>query len=138
MSYNYATVFYGIFNFASGSISYCNASMPSPVLCRKGGISLLEPTGPFVGIFPESKYEGRTLDIRKGDMLLFYSDGIYECQKPDEEIFGHERFLNLLQKYPDMRIDEMIESIYREVEFFSSQASFCDDVMLLGISIKRT
>lgn len=136
MSYNYATVFYGIFNFATGIISYCNASMPSPVLCRQGEISLLEPSGPFVGIFPESKYEGRIIDMQKGDMLLFYSDGIFECQKPDEEIFGHERFINLLRRYTDTRIDEVIESVYREVEVFSSQAGFCDDVMLLGISIK--
>ncbi len=137
MSYNYATVFYGIFDFASGLLSYCNASMPSPVLYREEGISLLAPTGPFVGIFSDSKYEYRILDLRKGDRVLFYSDGIYECQNTGDEIFGHERFLNLLYKYKDTSIETLIESVYREIANYSSPAGFYDDVMLLGVSIKE-
>lgn len=137
MSYNYATVFYGIFNFATRSVSYCNASMPAPVRYRQGETTLLEPTGPFVGIFPESKYESKTLDMEKGDMMLFYSDGIYECQKQDEEIFGHERFLNLLRDHKNLGMKEVIETAYREAELFSSPEGFCDDVMMLGILIKE-
>jgi serine phosphatase RsbU (regulator of sigma subunit) len=133
MSYNYATLFYGIFDSASGVLDYCNAGMPSPVRLRDGEMRLLEPNGPFIGIFADSKYGLDSIDFRSGDGFLFYTDGIFECVDAADELYGHDRLLDLVGELGGIDMGAAVASIYGRVEEYCGTRGFLDDVMLLGI-----
>lgn len=133
MSYNYATVFYGVFDIGSGELAYCNAGMPSPVRIRDGATSLLEPNGPFVGIFRESTYGLGRIDFRRGDGFLFYSDGIFECVDGNDVLFGHAKLLDMVRGLAGNRLDALVSAMYGRVEEYCGSGGFLDDVSLLGV-----
>jgi sigma-B regulation protein RsbU (phosphoserine phosphatase) len=76
-----------------GLITYTNAGHLQPVLFRDGAATLLEVNGTVVGAFPFSKYEESKLELRSGDLLVCYTDGITEPENEYGEMFGEERLI---------------------------------------------
>jgi sigma-B regulation protein RsbU (phosphoserine phosphatase) len=134
MSYNYATVFYGLFDLDAGKLTYCNAGIPAPAVLKKNGeVHLLEPNGPFVGIFNTSEYVSESILIGKGDKIIFYTDGAFECVNCNEEIYGRTGFLKIIESRRGEDIGGIVNSAYRTVEEFCGPGGFSDDVMILGM-----
>ncbi len=137
MSYNYVTVFYGVFDMHDGTLTYCNAGMPAPALMRSGGdIMLLESNSPFVGIFESSLYVEDTIALERGDRLLFYTDGLFECVDKDDRILGQTLILELLQRFSGGKISDISESIYAEIMKRSGGKKFDDDITMVGMQYK--
>src|SRR6185369_13803807 len=80
----------------SGEISYVNAGHESPlVLARSGELSrTLAPTGPAVGLVPESPFAAGSTVLAPGETLLAYTDGVTDA-KGEGGFFGRERLLAL-------------------------------------------
>ena len=134
MSYNYATVFYGLFDLGTGKLTYCNAGIPAPAVLRKNGeIHLLEPNGPFVGIFNTSEYVSESIDVERGDKIIFYTDGAFECVNFDEVLYGQSGFLKIIESLRGENIAGIVNGAYRTVEEFCGPGGFSDDVMILGM-----
>ncbi len=134
MSYNYATVFYGAFDLERNKLIYCNAGIPSPIIIRDGGdVDLLEPNGPFVGIFDTSVYEEVEVDIKPGDKIIFYTDGSYECTNSEEELLGQKNFLEFLWRIKAKGMHAIVTDLFSEVELFCANERYVDDITILGM-----
>jgi sigma-B regulation protein RsbU (phosphoserine phosphatase) len=137
MSYNYVTIFYGLFDLAADTLTYCNAGIPSPAIMRAdGGYVFLDPNSPFVGIFENSVYKNERMSISGGDRLVFYTDGVFELTGSNDRIMGQGVFLELLKKYVEKNIHELIETIFERVMEFSGSQRPGDDITLIGMSYK--
>ncbi len=137
MSYNYVTLFYGLFDLEKEVISYCNAGIPSPAIIRNGtDLMLLEPTGPFVGIFESSEFHDAEVPIVQGDKLVFYTDGIFECTDKEDKIMGQKILIKLLQKFRRQEMHDIVESLFSEVVKFCGDSKYDDDITLLGMNYK--
>ncbi|HSV96734.1 MAG TPA: SpoIIE family protein phosphatase [Spirochaetota bacterium] len=138
MSYNYVTIFYGLFDLAADTLTYCNAGIPSPAVMRAdGSYAFLDPNSPFVGIFENSVYKNERISISGGDRLVFYTDGVFELTGPSDRIMGQGVFLELLKKYMDKNIHELIETIFERVMEFSGSQRPGDDITLIGMNYKN-
>ena len=84
----FVTFFYGVLDGDTRTLQYCNAGNPYPVLVSRGQTRLLEKGGAVLGVFPSWTYEDLTIELRPGDRLLLYTDGITEASGPDEQEFG--------------------------------------------------
>jgi phosphoserine phosphatase RsbU/P len=127
----YATFFFAIYDQATGLITYTNAGHLQPVLIRDGEPIRLEVSGTVVGAFPFSKYEESKLELRSGDLLVCYTDGISEPENEYGEMFGEERLIELVAKNAAWDDAAIIESVMEAVRQWTGVPELSDDMTLL-------
>ncbi len=127
----YATFFFAIYDAATGLLTYTNAGHLQPVLFRSGVATPLDVNGTVVGAFPFSKYEESKLELRSGDLLLCYTDGITEPENEYGEMFGEERLIELVAKNADRDEAQIIESVMERVREWTGVPELSDDMTVL-------
>ncbi|MEE9561964.1 MAG: SpoIIE family protein phosphatase [Thermoanaerobaculia bacterium] len=120
-----------------GEVSYVNAGHNPALLLRAGGeVEELEAGGFPLGLFAESSYTGGSLTMAPGDLLCIYSDGITECESPDESEFGAERLVDLLESVGNRPLPEVVQAVDDAVTTFAAGQSQGDDQTL--VLLRRT
>ncbi|MFQ5506995.1 MAG: PP2C family protein-serine/threonine phosphatase [Planctomycetota bacterium] len=91
----------------------------------------LEPSGPPLGFFPESKYDCEEIETRPGDVLFLYTDGLVEARKAGSDLmFGEERLMSLIRAHAAQSASEMLEASVAAVEEFSRREQAEDDISI--------
>jgi sigma-B regulation protein RsbU (phosphoserine phosphatase) len=91
----YATLFWAEYNAQTAVLTYVNAGHPSAIMIRSsGGIERLDADGFPIGMFPNARYTARELQMKPGDRLVIFSDGLTDAQNTAEEEFGDERLID--------------------------------------------
>ena len=127
----YATFFFAIYDRETGVITYTNAGHLQPLLIRDGAPIRLDVNGTIVGAFPFSKYEESKLELRSGDLLVCYTDGISEPENEYGEMFGEERLVELVAKNAARDDAGIIESVMEAVRQWTGAPELSDDMTLL-------
>jgi len=127
----YATFFFAIYDQATGFLTYTNGGHLQPVLFRDGTATLLDVSGLMVGAFPFAKYEESKLELRSGDLLVCYTDGITEPENEYGEMFGEERLIELVSKNADRDEAQIIESVMESVRQWTGVPELSDDMTVL-------
>ncbi len=131
-TYMFATLFFGVLNPANGNLSYINAGHEPPLILNQQGIkTMLEPTGPAVGLSAESTFHIGQTTLEQGDMLFAYTDGITEA-RAGRELFGEERLFGLLQDLPASSAD-LMQRIQEHITAYMNHATPTDDITMLTI-----
>ncbi len=129
----YSTFCFGVYDDLSGVFSYTNAGHLPPILIRDGVPSTLDVNGMVVGAFPFAKYEESSLQLRAGDLLLCYTDGITEPENAYGEMFGEERLIDLVAKNSGGDDAKLIDVVIEAVEeWYGSSEQFDDMTILLA------
>jgi serine phosphatase RsbU (regulator of sigma subunit) len=95
----FVTCFMGILDLSSGRLCFANAGHDLPLLTRGREVSELRATGMPLGLLPDMTYEEREVNVRKGDRVVFYSDGLAEAHNPQKEMFGFPRLRSIMAEY---------------------------------------
>jgi Serine phosphatase RsbU, regulator of sigma subunit len=134
----FVTVFCGILNFKSGELLYSNAGHNPPLLVRTGqDPEWLElPEGFFLGVFEESQYYTKKVELRSGDLLLVYTDGVTEALNENKELYSDRRLLETTRTYPDNSPEELVNNVVNAVKSFSKDVSQTDDIAVLALRFK--
>jgi phosphoserine phosphatase RsbU/P len=127
----YATFYFAIYDDLTHALSYTNAGHLAPILLRAGGITTLDSTGTVVGAFPVARYGEKTIELRQGDMLVAYTDGIVEPENAYGEMFGDERLKDLLVKYAKVDSSEIIARTMEAVNQWTGAGELQDDMTML-------
>jgi sigma-B regulation protein RsbU (phosphoserine phosphatase) len=127
----YATFFFGAYDERSRVLTYTNAGHLQPLLLQRGEVKLLEVTGTVVGAFPSIRYEEQTVDIRSGDLLIAYTDGITEPENAYGEEFGADRLAETALLYQDCEPKEIVAKIMEAVRQWSTAPELPDDMTVL-------
>lgn len=98
----------------TSELAYINAGHnPGVVLGTDGSLRHLDSSGLPLGLMPSGSYDAETLQLDAGDLVCLYSDGITECEAPDEEQYGLDRLVDLLREHRDDPLDEILAAIDR-------------------------
>jgi sigma-B regulation protein RsbU (phosphoserine phosphatase) len=128
----YATFYLGLYDESTQALTYTNAGHLPPFLMRSGNFEKLEPNGTVVGAFPSAKYGEQTVRLEPGDILVAYTDGIVEPENTYGEMFGEERFQDVLTKYAQADSAEMMARVMEAVvQWTGSSSELQDDMTLL-------
>jgi len=127
----FATLYFGIYDEQTGVLTYTNAGHPPPILIRDGEALRLETTGMVVGAFPFAEYGESRIDLRSGDLLVCFTDGITEPENEYGEMFGEEGLIDLLVKNAWRKPADIIASIIAAVRQWSKSPESQDDMTLL-------
>jgi sigma-B regulation protein RsbU (phosphoserine phosphatase) len=127
----FATFFFGLYNDGTRELTYTNAGHLPPILMRDGKAEQLEVTGTVVGAFPSAHYEERTVQLRQGDLLVAFTDGIVEPENEYGVPFGEEKLIELLLRYTQRESKEIIARVMETVEQWMGSAELPDDMTML-------
>ena len=97
----FLTMFYALYNPLQKALFYASAGHNPPLIRRgeSGEVELLKSKGFFVGGRPEQSYKMQTIKLGRGDIVLFYSDGMVEAKNIQGEQFGLQRAAESLKDY---------------------------------------
>ncbi|MBQ7274752.1 MAG: SpoIIE family protein phosphatase [Clostridiales bacterium] len=130
----FVTVWIGILEISTGKLLAANAGHEYPVLRRAGGKFEVfkDKHSLAVGAMDTTVYHEYELDLKKGDKLFIYTDGVPEATDADDNMFGSERMLNALNADPDADPETLLKSVKQAVSDFVKDAEQFDDLTMLG------
>ena len=129
----YATLFFGIYDERAGRLRYVNCGhLPPVLLAPDGAIERLQPTAPVIGLFEEWTCETREIDLKRGDTLVMFTDGVVEAFDAAGEEFGEERVLDLLRRQAALPAGMLVDAIARAVQRHSGSAQFDDFTLVVA------
>lgn len=134
---------YLVVDFSKKTISYSNAGHPAAILISNetGEISFLKGNYSLIGVFNPSfpcPVKRRGIDhvpYGSGDILLLYTDGVYEILNEAGEVFGYERFIEIVKKYATEDINAIDQGIAATIENFRGCRELNDDFCLIAIKL---
>lgn len=130
----FATLFYGILDPGSHTLSYTNAGHDIPYLYQRGGATRRLNTGGVVlSILEEFPYQEETVRLGAGDLLVVYSDGVTEAINPDYEQFGEQRLNGVIGDLREKSAAEIIEGIIQAVRTHAGRAPQRDDITVMAL-----
>src|SRR5262249_318608 len=118
----------------SGQLEYTSAGHPPALLLRRNGqLELLSAGGPVVGGVAGAVFEGGTVKLRGGDLLLACSDGILESFNEAEQEFGNMRLQTELRRAQGGSAEAVLFSVLGAVQDFASPRPLTDDMTLVVV-----
>lgn len=134
----FVTAWQGVLDITTGHVEFANAGHNPPVLYRKGeGWTYLKSRAGFVLAGMDGvQYKKQELELKPGDKIYLYTDGVVEAQNIAEELYGEDRLLNYLNAHPDDGPEEVLRGVRKDVDAFVGEADQFDDMTMLMIEFK--
>ena len=128
----YATLLYGQLD-KDGHLAFCNAGHNPPLVYGSGGLQRIESGGMPVGLFEMAPYSVDSLELKPGDTMVIYSDGVTEAQNLAGEEFGEGRLVQVMQENHLGSAENVLDKIIAAVKHFAHGAEQYDDVTALVV-----
>jgi sigma-B regulation protein RsbU (phosphoserine phosphatase) len=131
----FITFFYCVIDTVARKLLYTNAGHHVPMLVRRDGeIVRLTEGGPVLGLIPDYVYEVDEVELKPGDRLVLFTDGLTEARDIDDEEFGEERLMAILRSSRELSAGSIQGRIVKAVDVFS-QGEMGDDTTLIVLAI---
>jgi sigma-B regulation protein RsbU (phosphoserine phosphatase) len=134
-AHQFMSLCYGVFDAVGRTFTYTNAGHPAPILFREGEVQTLESHGLILGVVPEAGYQQSVVELRSGDVLVLYSDGISEARSSDQELFKAEGLVACVLGGPRESAGTVLDSIWSRVDEFIIGGEAGDDRTVLVLRV---
>jgi sigma-B regulation protein RsbU (phosphoserine phosphatase) len=125
----FTTAFLGEYDPASRALTYINAGHNAPILRRSSGaIERLSNGGLPLGMWADKTYESGNLTLQPGDWLVIFTDGVVEAVNQQDEEYGEERLLSVLQAGASATPDQLLRRVMSDLDTFVGATSQHDDI----------
>ncbi|HET6326503.1 MAG TPA: SpoIIE family protein phosphatase [Planctomycetaceae bacterium] len=138
----YFTIFYAVLNRRERICRYVSTGHPAPIhLTADGDLRVLESSGLPIGIFQPGEagyqpFEERILELKPGDRLCVYSDGIVELRNPAQEEFGMDGLSQALRASRQKSLDQCVEDVFAATTEWGNGAPLSDDLSMLALDVR--
>ncbi len=126
----FITMFVGILDLTSGHLDYCNAGHEPPLV--SGQPLNVKPNLP-VGALSDWSYEGQQTQLKPGDMLFLYTDGLSEAKNSARKMLGRKHVQQLASEHSNNTAQQQVELMEAEVHRHAGDAEQSDDITMLAI-----
>jgi len=129
----FATLFAAVVERGRNTLWYLNCGHDSPVLVRTSGeVERLTPSSAAIGMFPDIPLIPQHLEMREGDCLIAFTDGVTDACSVDGASFGDEQVVSLLSggNSLDARLGSLSNALYEHIE----GAEQYDDITWVGLT----
>ncbi len=128
----FITFFYALLEPESGRLTYSNAGHNYPLVIRANGeVEQLPGSDMVLGILPSVHYQLLQAELRPGDTLALYSDGVTEARSCEDEEFGESGLANFLVQSRSATCAETIRGLAAHVRGWCGGINFHDDFTIL-------
>lgn len=128
----FATVFFGILDLHTSTLTYINCGHLSPLLIDQHGVKqTLGPTGPALGAILDAEHAVQQIHMDHGELLFAYTDGLTEAENSAAQIFELRSLLPLLTS--SKSLTEILGQTLERVEAHVAEANQFDDITMLAL-----
>lgn len=128
---DYATLFFAMYDDATGCLRYANCGHLSVLIHRRDGtVDRLDSTCTVLGLFKEWDCSMEEQHLSAGDTLALYTDGITESFNDEGKEFGEERLLEALRRHRGLPSQALLCAIVEDIRHFSPHEQN-DDITLI-------
>jgi sigma-B regulation protein RsbU (phosphoserine phosphatase) len=140
----FVSAFYLVADVGAGEMRYTSAGHPSPFHVRRDtGIvnplrSVDSNPGPALGVFEDSTYRTARQPLAARDVVVLFTDGLFEASGRTDEQYGQERLLVAVRQRMDLPPPALFDSLLADIQaFVGGSRGFVDDVCLVGVEAVR-
>jgi sigma-B regulation protein RsbU (phosphoserine phosphatase) len=139
----FTTAFYLVADLARRQIFFVNAGHPKPFLIHRlaGTVEILKGADakarPALGLFADSTYPTTSCPLSAGDLVMLFTDGLYEVEGAGGEQFSQDLLLQAVRKHAALHGSELFAAMLGEIQQFSANHEFSDDVCLVGMEVSE-
>jgi sigma-B regulation protein RsbU (phosphoserine phosphatase) len=136
----FATLFYGVYDAAARSLEYVTAGHHPPVLLREerdGGHCLrLDQGGLALGMMPDADYDSARVQLKPGDLLVAFTDGITEAMNAAGDEWGEHRLIDALEAARPDEVGLVADRVLAAAADFTRGAAQHDDMTLVAVRVR--
>lgn len=131
----FVTAFYGVLDPSTGLLVYASAGHHAPCLVRadKKVAESLDSTGAPLGLISGASWDRATVEIRPGDALVLYTDGVTDAQNDGGEFFGEERVASVACATAGGSALEIRTALFNSVIEFVGENERDDDITIVVV-----
>jgi sigma-B regulation protein RsbU (phosphoserine phosphatase) len=135
------TAFYAVADTGTRRLRFASAGHPKQLLAHVPAASLesLGPnkgmSKPALGLFDHAVYPTEDRPLSPGDLLMLFTDGLYEVEGPDGRLYTEEMLAAAVRKRLKLPASKMFDELLAEIREFSQTQEFSDDVCLVGMEV---
>jgi serine phosphatase RsbU (regulator of sigma subunit) len=105
----------------AGQVLLANAGLEPPLLRRRSGAwESMTASGVLLGVDADAEYPEARADLRAGDLVLLYTDGLTEARREDE-LFGVDRVREVVDRHAHRRASDLIEALVQAARSFTDR-----------------
>ncbi len=135
---HYFTLAFADVDLTTGVVKMVQAGHPYPVVFNPdSGVKYYGDGGPPIGLMPDLDFETFELQLKKGDRLFLYSDGVTECQNAGGDLLDEDGLEEILHKHISGSGPEFINDLMWELTAFANEHPFGDDVSAILFEFKE-
>ncbi len=135
LGHRFITFIMAVVDIKQNQLTIVNAGhLPMLLRHQDGSIEWLgrREAGMPLGILADQEFGSSTIDLKVGDLCLFYTDGITEAMRRDKEIYDRLRLETYVKTGPNTA-QEMIDGVVSDVEKFCAGQTQSDDMCVVGL-----
>jgi phosphoserine phosphatase RsbU/P len=135
------TAFYLVADAATGELRYASAGHPKPLLVSRatGRVEALGNSGgkpnAALGLFEDGTYATIRRPLSEGDLVMLFTDGLYEVEGRNQELYTHEMLVQAVAARSKLPAGELFDDLLAEIRRFALGQDFVDDVCLVGMEV---
>ena len=107
-----------------------------PLIFRNVEFLELRTGGIILGMMDGMEYSSETIQLKKGDVFILYTDGINEAMNDDGEEFEMDRFYQVIKETTRKSAEEIHDTIIERVFQFAPNANESDDITLITVKVE--
>lgn len=125
----YCTMMVADCDLTTGHLKIAQAGHPRPLLQQADGkVAFLGDGGQPVGLFEDAKFELLELQLKPGERLMLYSDGVTECATPDDVMLDQKGLAEIIRRDASLRGPGLLDALLWELVEYSETEEPADDV----------
>jgi sigma-B regulation protein RsbU (phosphoserine phosphatase) len=133
--HKFVTAFYAVVNIPERTLTFTNAGHNPPLLVRSDGECVrLDAGGSVLGAFPNLSFTQEQIELRDGDRLALFTDGLTEACDASGEQFGEHQLIQLLLDHRNLSVTDLKQTLFGAVEQFCGYR-FRDDAALMVVGV---
>lgn len=134
----FVTLIIGILNIRTGEVVYSNGGHNPPILLPKDSEPeyIRDISGPIVGPIEGIPYKKLTLNLKPGDAMFLYTDGVTEALNKKEELFSEEQLLSEVSRVGKKHVKEITKNVWAKVIQHAGGTPQSDDVAMMLVRFK--
>jgi serine phosphatase RsbU (regulator of sigma subunit) len=130
----FVTLFYGVLDTKNFRFTYCNAGHPPALVLREGTVMELGSDNLVLGVSPDEDYKQSVIDLKKGDLLMLFTDGLPDARNFRDEAFGRQRVAEVFSRGGETA-EVVAQNVLWEMRKFVGITKPVDDVTMIVVRI---
>jgi serine phosphatase RsbU (regulator of sigma subunit) len=135
----FISLIYAVFDMSRSRVVLARAGHCPMIHISGGEAEMVKPTGLGLGLTHESVFEEvtqeTTIGLKKGDVCVFYTDGLSESRNAEGEEFGYDRIVNVALNTKGKSSETIKDAILREIRNYTGNSTYGDDMTLVVVKV---